>query len=819
MPEAKATIVITARNQAGAELQKVFLDVNAAMGKTTQAATQQKGVMQSLGSTYVDLAAKLYLVQVGLRNIIRVAEAIFEFGKLGATVEQTTKSFASMTESVGSNARLLDTLREASHGTVSDLELMQAAQTALIGLGPKVGASFAEALPHILEIARAANIANPALGDTAFLFESLTIGLKRLSSRLIDNTGLQLKLGAAQEKYAATIGTTVEKLSAEDKQMALLIATLDAGDRLIKQIGGDTESATDPFARFTATLKNLRNEIAEQVSPILSEMFSHLTDTIGNVEAMVDKNKDLAGVLNNLLIPLKGYLVAIVGIDAATAELSGDSEKATRIWQQFNAIMIGGLNDLGAAGGRMGSEWGTIWKQLEPPPDADEEMEKFVEKRNRSLDSMFERELEIANRASDRRADINDRIEDDERDLAEKLIEIHDDAERERSRITADAAEDRLQTEQDYNERIADARADIAQLQAELEGKNPFVSPETQQELKDVQQNYEDLTSTLKRLRREQRLNPTDEREAEIARYEERIDEVRQHLQDIQDRAREEERKNRILARIIEKEEERKHLEEMKQQELAIITAKEREKLDAIAAGEKDITAKTIIESDTRLQKLQNEFAQIAIDADRQLRIAVVDALLAIAPAGSKVASDLMDMKFKMLGASDEMILKYHEVRESISGPDGLVGAVNLFGVSGFGTFFGMQGVIAGMNMQLMMTNAQLVMAAANANYYGAVMIGTSTRRQGGGQVMAGHPYLVGEAGPEIMVPKGGGTIIPNDGIGGGASISINVSAGVFQGSQADAKRFADWVGPLVMKYMDNYGGNPVSVGSRKIRS
>jgi len=53
-------------------------------------------------------------------------------------------------------------------------------------------------------------------------------------------------------------------------------------------------------------------------------------------------------------------------------------------------------------------------------------------------------------------------------------------------------------------------------------------------------------------------------------------------------------------------------------------------------------------------------------------------------------------------------------------------------------------------------------------------------RRAGGGPVAGGGAYLVGEMGPELFVPSsGGGTIIPNDRVGGGAKITINVTAGM----------------------------------------
>jgi hypothetical protein len=53
-------------------------------------------------------------------------------------------------------------------------------------------------------------------------------------------------------------------------------------------------------------------------------------------------------------------------------------------------------------------------------------------------------------------------------------------------------------------------------------------------------------------------------------------------------------------------------------------------------------------------------------------------------------------------------------------------------------------------------------------------------RRAGGGPVSSGRGYLVGEMGPELFVPSsGGGSIIPNDRLGGGANINITVNAGM----------------------------------------
>jgi hypothetical protein len=51
---------------------------------------------------------------------------------------------------------------------------------------------------------------------------------------------------------------------------------------------------------------------------------------------------------------------------------------------------------------------------------------------------------------------------------------------------------------------------------------------------------------------------------------------------------------------------------------------------------------------------------------------------------------------------------------------------------------------------------------------------GWATGRAAGGPVRAGSPYLVGEMGPELFVPKRSGTIVPNGEAGGGITVVVN---------------------------------------------
>lgn len=61
-----------------------------------------------------------------------------------------------------------------------------------------------------------------------------------------------------------------------------------------------------------------------------------------------------------------------------------------------------------------------------------------------------------------------------------------------------------------------------------------------------------------------------------------------------------------------------------------------------------------------------------------------------------------------------------------------------------------------------------------------------------GGPVSAGSPYLVGERGPELFMPSRGGSIIPNNALGGGSTnvvVNVDASGSSVQGDQAQSRQ------------------------------
>lgn len=222
-----------------------------------------KATFKDLGTSLLKTGAVMGGVAAGAAL---AGKAIFEMAKQGAAVIQTGESFEFLLEKVGAAPDLLDQLTEATLGTVDSGTLMASTLTLTAGAGDDLTKMMMEAAPQLAKIAKAANKLNPALGDTAFMYKSIGTGVKRAQPLILDNLGLTIKVGTANEDFAKSIGKTVEQLTAEEKSMAILNATLAAGDNLIAQVGGSVEAAGDEMAIAEAKIANMTDELKNQIS-------------------------------------------------------------------------------------------------------------------------------------------------------------------------------------------------------------------------------------------------------------------------------------------------------------------------------------------------------------------------------------------------------------------------------------------------------------------------------------------------------------------------------------------------------------------------
>jgi hypothetical protein len=259
MPAKIPIEVVAMVQQAVSDLNKVKNTIGS-MDEESTGALNLKDALLGVGAAMTSAAV-----------VAGVMKSALDFGREGAAVAQTGESFAFLSKQLGISTTYLDTLRQASRGTVDDMTLMSSTLVLVSGLSDQAAQAFMNAAPALMEIAKAANKINPSLGTTAKLYEDISIGIKRSSPRILDNLGIIVKIGEANQKWADAMGVSVESMTAEEKMMALLNETLRVGDQMMKQAGGSADSMTDSFDKVNASLKNSENAFKSWLSPFLMD--------------------------------------------------------------------------------------------------------------------------------------------------------------------------------------------------------------------------------------------------------------------------------------------------------------------------------------------------------------------------------------------------------------------------------------------------------------------------------------------------------------------------------------------------------------------
>ena len=165
-----------------------------------------------------------------------VARAIKASIDLGVRFEGIHRGFVNI---IGyQNREFLASMKEASRGTLSELELMENANKAIV-LGIKQ-----EYIPQLVE---AATQLGAAMGRTSTeAFSDLALGIGRQSRLILDNLGIIVHAEEAYKKYAEAVGKSASELTGAEKSIAFQRAAFEAIEKALKGTGdalGEQEAA------------------------------------------------------------------------------------------------------------------------------------------------------------------------------------------------------------------------------------------------------------------------------------------------------------------------------------------------------------------------------------------------------------------------------------------------------------------------------------------------------------------------------------------------------------------------------------------------
>lgn len=236
-------------------LAKMSVDIAADVSGLTKSLNQASNKLSSFASDVTKIAGTIGIA-FGAKAI---ASFGFEVAKLAGEAEGVRAAFEKLPESEA----LMSRLKDATSGTVSELELMKrTVQAANFGIG-------LESLPQLLEFA--AIRAQQTGQSVDYLVDSIVTGIGRKSPLILDNLGIsavRLKEqfgGAALE--AQSIGDVAEAVGK--------IATEE-----LQKMGSMSENTSTKIQRLSASWDNLKVAIgnAANSSGVLQETLNQLTN-------------------------------------------------------------------------------------------------------------------------------------------------------------------------------------------------------------------------------------------------------------------------------------------------------------------------------------------------------------------------------------------------------------------------------------------------------------------------------------------------------------------------------------------------------------
>jgi hypothetical protein len=211
---------------------------------------------------------------------------VFELGKAAATAGDMRVVFDSMAKDAGeSGEAMLNAMRTASAGMVSDAALVEAANRAML-LG--VADSSAE-MTQLLDIAR---VRGQAMGlSLEEAFGDVVTGIGRLSPMILDNLGIAINLQDTYDAYADSLGRTSESLSDAEKKQALLNAVIANTAPLIASSVGAGQDQMASFEQLATSASNAKIAFGELA--LTAGLPGVLQGASDEIEGLTQKIRDL----------------------------------------------------------------------------------------------------------------------------------------------------------------------------------------------------------------------------------------------------------------------------------------------------------------------------------------------------------------------------------------------------------------------------------------------------------------------------------------------------------------------------------------------
>ena len=263
---AKAQDKVNGKNTEYSNVTKKVINNNKKLNDSTVASVRNNRI---LGGSLATVRSKLLLFNFAMAMGIR---QLIDFTHQAAKISAMRTGFNTLSGSVENSSIALQRLKKATDGTMSEFDLFQQANNAMILGVSKNSKEMAEMFDVAQRLGR-------ALGrDTKSSVESLITGIGRQSRLMLDNIGIIVKADDAYKEYAKELRKNVDDLTDSEKKQAFLNATMDAARLKVASLGTEQLSAIDSINKFNASMKDLAADIGEVLVPVIVGAANAISD-------------------------------------------------------------------------------------------------------------------------------------------------------------------------------------------------------------------------------------------------------------------------------------------------------------------------------------------------------------------------------------------------------------------------------------------------------------------------------------------------------------------------------------------------------------
>lgn len=305
-------ISLRARNEASSAIKQVQAD----LGGLDSTASKLAGGLGAIGSL-AGAAGVAGFIALGTA----AAKTAYDMAVASGAAQEVEDAYRSMAATAGVSAdNMLASMHRASAGTIADVDLMIAANRAMaFGL-----TATADQMGALMALAKQRSEAFGTSTEEAF--SSLVEGIGRNAPRALQAVGISIaQARKAQDDYAASMGTTADKLNAVQQQQALLNAAVKLGNIAMADAAGTQGSAADAADRLAASWKNLMTAAGKAFGPGATTLANTAS---GWIDAFNQGEEDAKKQLPILL--------AQDALKKANSDLQGEINKRTELFKNLS---------------------------------------------------------------------------------------------------------------------------------------------------------------------------------------------------------------------------------------------------------------------------------------------------------------------------------------------------------------------------------------------------------------------------------------------------------------------------------------------------